>query len=484
MNRGKSLRQQQQEWGLDLTGPEPVPMVQGETGDAAPPESISVPPYGQWGIDLTGAEPRPMAVEESQWGLDLTGDEPVPMMDYESPEAPPPGAAQPAPITASSRATRGSIIDQLAAPITQDERAVLEDPRASARAQAMRQMVGSISNRMAALAGLPMQPIGESPFVSERDKLRQFILQRGGVAERQAAGEEGRDIRREQLAAAETARLRSEKAAALARGDAMAAREADRKLRERGLELEAARGEREERRLKLSEKAAAAPKTPKAATGMEMDEEGNIVPKTVAERRQAMRESSMKPRPGWEPIDPSAPTFRSPKQAEEFDDLDASMGAIKNHVSHVLEGLEHIKKASFPSKEFDEAVGETNAQMEALAAKMRVVEGLNNTDAANHAIAAMLSFQGGSVMNVRNIANSGRLPAILEAAVASGEANLATRAEKLNLKRSTKGERKPSKSSAAPAAGPVKMKFPDGSVHDVSPEDMDEALERDAVPYG
>lgn len=286
MNRGKSLRQQQQEWGLDLTGPEPVPMVQGETGDAAPPESISVPPYGQWGIDLTGAEPRPMAVEESQWGLDLTGGEPVPMMDYESPEAPPPGAAQPAPITASSRATRGSLVDQLAAPITQDERAVLEDPRASARAQAMRQMVGSISNRMAALAGLPMQPIGESPFVSERDKLRQFILQRGGVAERQAAGEEGRDIRRERLAAAETARLRSEKAAALARGDAMAAREADRKLKEVQAQTERYRAETERMRAETTRKAmerkGAAPSTAKAPAGGEPKKK-ELPPSMVAE---------------------------------------------------------------------------------------------------------------------------------------------------------------------------------------------------------
>jgi hypothetical protein len=194
------------------------------------------------------------------------------MMDYDSPEAPPPGVASEGAPTASSRATRGSILDQLAAPLTQDERAVLEDPRASARAQAMRQMVGSISNRMAALAGLPTQPIGESPFVSERDKLRQFILQRSGIAERQEAGEEARDIRREQLAAAETARLRAEKAAALARGDEAAAKEADRKLRERGLELEAQRGEREERRVSLMEKKAATPKLTKTPEGFDADE--------------------------------------------------------------------------------------------------------------------------------------------------------------------------------------------------------------------
>lgn len=274
MNRGKSLKQQQEEWGLDLTGPEPVPMTVGETGDAGAPVPPSVPPFGQWGIDLTGAEPRPMAVEESQWGVDLTGPEPRPMMDYETPEAPPPREAgvDRTPPTASTRATRGSIVDQLAAPITQNEKAVLEDPRASGSAEAARRMSGDVRNIMLSLAGLPTVPIGESPFVSERDKLRQFVMQRGGVAERQAAGEEGRDIRREQLAAAEAARLRSEKAAALARGDADAAREADRKLRERGLELEAARGEREERRLKLSEKAAAAPKLQKTPEGFDADE--------------------------------------------------------------------------------------------------------------------------------------------------------------------------------------------------------------------
>lgn len=232
----------------------------------------------EWGLDLTGAEPRPMALSESQWGLDLTGAEPRPMMDYDSPESPPPSMAPSdvalptMPTIASTRATRGSILDQLAAPITQDERAVLEDPRASASAEAARRMVGSVSNRMMALAGLPTQPIGDNPFISERDKLRQFVMQRGGVAERQASGEEARDIRREQLAAAEAARLRNEKAMAEARGDAAAAKEADRKLRERGLELEAQRGAREERRVSLMEKKTAEPKLTKTPEGFDADE--------------------------------------------------------------------------------------------------------------------------------------------------------------------------------------------------------------------
>ncbi len=467
----RKLRRQQAEWGLDLTGPEPVPMMQGETGDAAPPESTSVPPYGQWGLDLTGpepvpmaaeeaapvavppaqwgldltgAEPRPMALSESQWGLDLTGEEPVPMMDYDSPEAPPPDAAPVGAPTASSRATRGSILDQLAAPLTQDERAVLEDPRASASAEAFRRMAGSVSNRMMALAGLPTQPVGESPFVSERDKLRQFILQRSGIAERQEAGEEARDIRREQLAAAEAARLRAEKAAALARGDEAAAKEADRKLRERGLELEA-------RRVSLMEKKAATPK-PQTATGENL--------KAASELRKE---------------------FNALPEVKTYKDATVSFEKIKNTATDPsaagdLALIFSFMKVLDPGSTVRE--GEFAAAAAAAGVDERIVASINK------AVSGQKLSMG---QRADFLKQAEKFYAAHRSQYESTRANYRRLAERMNATpddvtgpdaMSGNGT-----STKAPT-GPMKMRFPDGSVHDVEPEDMSEAAARGAVPNG
>ena len=177
----------------------------------------------------------------------------------------------------------------------------------------------------------------------------------------------------------------------------------------------------------------------------------------IAERRQEMRENAIKPRGGWEPIDPAAPTFRDPDQAKKFDNSVAAMGAIRNHRDHVLHGLEELKKAKTPA-EVDVALAKINAQMGALASKLRDAEGLNNTDASNHAVDTMLSLTNGSIVNLKNLANEGRLPAILSAAINSGEANLDTLAESANLRRSKKT------GGAAPAAAPTRKTLKGGAV--------------------
>lgn len=169
--------------------------------------------------------------------------------------------------------------------------------------------------------------------------------------------------------------------------------------------------------------------------GGPVDENG----KTIPERRQEQRENALKPRAGWEPIDPAAPVFRSAQDGSKFDVAVASMGAIRNHRNHVLEGLEELKHAKSPA-DADVVLAKINAQMGALASKLRDAEGLNNTDASNHAVDTMLSLTGGSIVNLRNVANQGRLPAILNAAINSGEANLDTLAESNNLRRAKGGE--------------------------------------------
>ena len=173
-------------------------------------------------------------------------------------------------------------------------------------------------------------------------------------------------------------------------------------------------------------------------TGGPVDENG----KTIPERRQELRENALKPRGGWEPIEPSAPVFRSSQDGSKFDVAVASMGAIRNHRDHVLEGLEELKHARNPA-EADIVLAKINAQMGALASKLRDAEGLNNTDASNHAVDTMLSLTGGSIVNLRNVANQGRLPAILNAAINSGEANLNTLAESNNLRRAKAAGQKP-----------------------------------------
>ena len=187
------------------------------------------------------------------------------------------------------------------------------------------------------------------------------------------------------------------------------------------------------------------------------------------EERLRLKTDALKPRQGWEPIEPGAPTFRDASQAKSFDDSVAAMGAIRNHRDHVLHELSALKKAK-SVKEADIIVGRLNAQMGALASKLRAAEGLNNTDAANHAIETMLSLKNGTAVNWKNVVNEGRLPGIISAAIDSGEANLDTVAQSNNLRRAK--------------AGPVSMKFPDGSVHPVDPSDMAEAKARGAVPNG
>ena len=192
---------------------------------------------------------------------------------------------------------------------------------------------------------------------------------------------------------------------------------------------------------------------------------------TTAERRQAMRENALKPRDGWEPIVADAPVFRSPQQAEKFDAAEAAFGALQNHRAHAAEAMKKFHAAK-TVKEKDAALAVVNQQMANIASKLRVAEGLNNTDAANHAVDTMLSLTNGSVVNLRNMANEGRLDAILNSAIESAQTNLDTLAKSNNLRRAKGG-------GSHEAAGPKTVSISNGKetlqLEDPTEEDLAEA---------
>lgn len=321
------------------------------------------------------------------------------------------------------------------------EAAVLNDPRADASFTASGQHFRNASNTLLALVGLPGQAYS-NPYATERDRMRAWLLQRDAAQRANEAQDAQGDRTRAYLAATEAQKQRA--------NDELEFKKwvTEKNAAEKGAAA-SGRAELERQRLDLQGKGVAetnrhnlameAKKSKGGRGGLEVDEDGNVVPRSVAERRQAQRESALKPRPDWEPIDPKAATFRTPQDADKFDASVAAFGAIKNHRAHIIEGLKRLKAAKSPA-EADTVLGEINAQMGAMASKLRDAEGLNNSDAANHAVDTMLSLTNGSIVNLRNMANEGRLPAILDAAVNSSEANLNTLAESKNLRRKKKAE--------------------------------------------
>lgn len=173
------------------------------------------------------------------------------------------------------------------------------------------------------------------------------------------------------------------------------------------------------------------------------DAKGNLLPATY---RDQLRGNALQPRDGWEPINADKPTFRDQAQGTNFDNLVATYGALGNHKAHAMEAINRFRNAKTPT-EGDTALGEANAQMLALANKLRTAEGLNNSDAANAAIEQMLTLEHGSIANFRNLVNSGRIEAILNAGLQSAGANLDTTAKSINLRRS--------KGAAASAPAPA-----------------------------
>lgn len=156
---------------------------------------------------------------------------------------------------------------------------------------------------------------------------------------------------------------------------------------------------------------------------------------TAQDLREEKWKTGTAVRPGWRPIVKNAPTFRDVAQAKGFDDTVAAFGALENHKNHVMETLAQFKEARSRKDvaKMDELAGVINQQMGNLASKMRVAEGLNNSDAANQAIEQALSLSHGTLFNTRNAINEGRIDAILNSAIDSAHANLVKTGRAMNI---------------------------------------------------
>ena len=200
-------------------------------------------------------------------------------------------------------------------------------------------------------------------------------------------------------------------------------------------------------------------------------EEKATAPPSTAERRQSMREDALAPRPGWEKVEPEASAFRTPAQAVAFDNSVAAFEALKNHRHHAAAAMKKFREAK-TLQEKDSALALVNQQMANIASKLRVAEGLNSSDASNHAVDTMLSLSNGSVASLRNLANEGRLDAILDSSIDSANANLMTLAGANNLRPSARKKAGADHGAAPTTTG--KPKAPKG----LAPEE--EALLREA----
>lgn len=159
------------------------------------------------------------------------------------------------------------ILDELSQGIDVEERAALNDPRASASAQDARNRSDRQSNIFLQAAGLAPLTKQDDPYVSERDKMRDWLMKRAGVAGRGEANALNSERTKAYLDSIQAAREREIAGRALrAEKDGNAAEMARLKLE---LEQEKARTAKEQgdRKLKIEEEKArrkAAPKPPAA----------------------------------------------------------------------------------------------------------------------------------------------------------------------------------------------------------------------------
>ncbi len=74
------------------------------------------------------------------------------------------------------------VLGELSQGLDVNERAALNDPRAAAGQQAMRNNFDDMSNIFLGAARLPQLQQRADPYVSERDKMRDWVMKRGGMA--------------------------------------------------------------------------------------------------------------------------------------------------------------------------------------------------------------------------------------------------------------------------------------------------------------
>lgn len=144
------------------------------------------------------------------------------------------------------RGRGAGILDELSQGIDVEERATLNDSRASADAQDRRNRSDRQSNIFLQSAGLAPLTKQDDPYVSERDKMRDWVMKRGGVAqnsEKSALNAERTKAYLDSIQAARERDLAAQKARAEADGRKDDARKFDEALKEERAKLERERFE-------------------------------------------------------------------------------------------------------------------------------------------------------------------------------------------------------------------------------------------------
>lgn len=378
----------------------------------------------------------------------------LPELDYAT-EMPDGGSVQVTrkPLPIEDEEQPDSITSDLAGQLTDEERAGLGDPRASAGQQDMRGSFDRMSNVFLNAGGLaPLTP-RKDPYAGERDEMRDWVMKRGGVAQRQQAGELGAERTGAYLAATKSQQERAAAAQALQAeregrmADAEKFRQEQARLESERKKLESERDQaNKDREFGLKEKAEAKKK-----------DKSKVGPKGAPKGFPA----------GWELEGNTTPT---PKQGEQFETLVYS--------SEKMRGLTgQMKKLLGEAGASGRALpGPMQTRLKQLATEI-MIEGKN--------VAELGALSGPDMGLMESIAadptKAGSLlkdmPALLDGLGSWADNSVTAKAKSL-------GARRTGSSAAVTPTGPVKMKFPDGSVHDVAPDKMELAKRKGAVPNG
>ncbi len=385
--------------------------------------------------------------------------DPLPALDYTA--ATPEGEVRVTrqPLVAQSNAStvggddndeRPGILTDLSGGIDVEERAALNDPRASADAQSARNHFDRMSNIFLSGGRDPLTPQAD-PHVAERDKMRDWVMKRGGVAQRGEANELNADRTGAYLAATKAQQERAAAAQAL---------NAEREGRMSDAEkhrTEASAAEMERKRLE-SER-----------DQRNRDREFALKEKAEAKKKDKSK-SGLKGAPkgfpaGWELEGNTTPT---PKQGEQFEGLVYSSEKMKGLTGQMRSMLKQAGAGRV-------IPGEAKSRMSQLAKEIQI-EGKNIAElgALSGPDFALMEAIAADPTKLDSFAKD--MPSLLDGLDKWGTNSVDAKSKSLGARRIGGGP--------TASTGPVKMKFPDGSVHDVSPEKMELAKQKGAVPNG
>lgn len=400
-------------------------------------------------------DPWMMQMLRKRFGAPSTlAPERLPELDYSTPT--PEGEVQVTrrPLPVETEEQPDSITADLLEPLSPEEREGLQDPRASAGQQDMRQSFDRMSNVFLNAGGLaPLTPRKDT-YAGERDEMRDWVMKRGGVARSAEKGALDSERTGAYLAATKAQQERAAGAQALQaeREGRMADAE---KFRQESARLEAERKTLESERDQ---------KNKDREFGLKEKAEAKKKDKSKAGPKGAPRGFPA----GWELEGNTTPT---PKQGEEFEGLVYSSEKMKSMTAE-------MKKLLAEAGASGRAIpGPMQSRLKQLATEIMIdgkevakLGALSGPDMGLMQSIAADPTVAGSIMK--------DMPALLDGLALWGEKSVSAKAKSLGARRKAAGA-----SSAAPS-GPVKMKFPDGSVHDVTPDKMELAKRKGAVPNG